>query len=250
MLSRAVTIPGLLFVLVAAGAAQSPQFEVASVKPVDVSKLGNAIQMNIGTVRREQVTFGNATLTDCIRFAYDMASDVQISGPDWIKSMQFLYDVVAKGQPGSSREQLQAMMRTLLAERFKLVTHREQKQMSYFALVSAKGGAKIQQAREVPDGSRGITRGGSIHSILTMPGLAYLLSRFERERPILDDTGLRGMYEVKLEWTLEQPQKADAAPGPSLFTALPEQLGLRLEGRKGPVMVLIVDSAEKVPAEN
>ena len=76
----------MLCVLAIIGAGQTPQFEVASVKPVDVSKLGNAIQMNIGTVRHEQVTFGNATLNDCIRFAYGMGSDAQIVGSDWIRS--------------------------------------------------------------------------------------------------------------------------------------------------------------------
>src|SRR5580700_5078181 len=75
----------------------SPEFEVASVKAVDISTLGATISMNIGTVRREEVTFGNATLNDCIRFAYDMASDAQIAGPDWIKSKLFLYDIVARG---------------------------------------------------------------------------------------------------------------------------------------------------------
>jgi uncharacterized protein (TIGR03435 family) len=227
-----------------------PQFEVASVKPVDLSTLGDAISMNIGTVRREEVTFGNATLNDCIRFAYGMASDAQVAGPDWIKSKQFLYDIVAKGGPGASREQLQEMMQGLLAERFKLVTHREQKEMSYYALVVAKNGPKIQRVRDVPDGFRGITYGGRINSIQQMPGLAYLLSRFETERPIIDETGLRGMYEIKLEWTIRQLQNPDAAPGPSLFTALSEQLGLRLEARKGPVGILVVDRAEKVPAEN
>ncbi|MBZ5673482.1 MAG: TIGR03435 family protein [Acidobacteriia bacterium] len=250
MLSRAVAIPGLLFVLAVIGAGQSPQFEVASVKPVDVSKLGDAIQMNLGTVRREEVTFGNATLKDCIRFAYGMDSDAQIVGPDWIRSLEFLYDVVAKGAPGASREQLQSMMQTLLVERFKLVTHREQKEMSYYALVPAKGGPKIQPVQEVPDGFRGINYGGRINNILRMQGLAYLLSRFETDRPIIDQTGLRGLYEVKLEWALRQLRNADAAPGPSLFTALGEQLGLKLEARKGLVEILVVDSAEKVPAEN
>src|SRR5579872_5117464 len=250
MISRTVAIPAFFYALAAIGAGQSPQFEVASVKPVDSSKLGNAIQMNIGTVRHEEVTFGNATLNDCIRFAYAMASDAQIAGPDWITSMQFLYDVVAKGKPDTSREQLQAMMQTLLAERFKLVTHRAQKEMSYFALVPTKNGPKIQPVKDAPDGFRGITRGGNINSILRMPGLAYLFSRFERERPIIDETGLRGMYEVKLEWTLQQSQNSDAPPGPSLFTALPEQLGLRLEARKGLVDILVVDSAEKIPTEN
>jgi uncharacterized protein (TIGR03435 family) len=236
------------------GAAQNqtrPEFEVDSVKPVDLSKLGDAISMNIGTVRREEVTFGNATLNDCIRFAYNMGSDAQIAGPNWIKSKQFLYDVVAKATSGASREQLQAMMQTLLAERFKLVTHRDQKEMSYYALVPAKNGPKIQSVKDVPDGFRGTTFGGRINSILQMPGLAYLLSRFETERPIIDRTGLSGLYEVKLEWTpARQAQNANTAPGPSLFTAVTEQLGLKLEARKGPVEILIVDRAEKVPTEN
>ncbi|MBZ5634780.1 MAG: TIGR03435 family protein [Acidobacteriia bacterium] len=227
-----------------------PAFEVASVKPVDLAKLGDAISMNIGTVRHEEVTFGNATLNDCVRFAYGMGSDAQIAGPDWIRSKEVLYDVVAKGMPGAPREQLQAMMQTLLAERFKLVTHREQKEMSYFALLPAKNGPKIQPVKDVPDGFRGTTYGGRINAILPMPMLAYLLSRFETERPIIDETGLRGMYEVKLQWTLQQLQNPDSAPGPSLFTALSEQLGLRLEARKGPVEILVVDSAEKVPVEN
>jgi uncharacterized protein (TIGR03435 family) len=227
-----------------------PEFEVASVKPVDLSKLGDAISMNLGTVRREEVTFGNATLNDCIRFAYNIASDAQIAGPGWIKSKQFLYDIVAKSTPGVSRGQLQAMMQTLLMERFKLETHREQKEMSYFALVPAKNGPKLQPMSAVPDGFRGTNYGGRINNILQMPALAYLLSRFETERPIIDETGLHGLYEVKLEWTLRQVQNADAAPGPSLFTAVTEQLGLRLEARKGPVEMLVVDGAEKVPAEN
>jgi uncharacterized protein (TIGR03435 family) len=228
-----------------------PEFEVASVKVVDLSKLGDAISMNLGTVRREEVTFGNATLNDCIRFAYNMASDAQIAGPDWIKSKQVLYDIVAKGTPGASREQLQAMMQTLLAERFKLATHREQKEMSYLALVPAKNGPKIRSVKDVPDGFRGTNYGGRINNILQMPGLAYLLSRFETERPIIDRTGLTGMYEVKLEWTASrQAQNADTAPGPSLFTAVTEQLGLKLEARKGLVEILVVDRVEKLPTEN
>lgn len=240
-----------LAIATAFGQPQRPQFEVASVKPVDTSKLSNAIAMNIGTVRREEVTFGNATLNDCIRFAYRMASDAQIEGPDWIKSKRFLYDIVARGVPGSSRPELQAMMQTLLAERFKLVTHREQKEMSYYALVVSRSGPKMQPAKEIPDGFQGTTYGGNIASILPMKTLAYLLSRFETERPIIDQTGLNGMYDVKLQWALRQLQNAEPdASGPSLYTALEEQLGLKLEARKGPVEILVVESAEKVPAAN
>ena len=228
------------------------EFDVAVIKLVDLSKLGDAISINIGSVRREEVTFGNATLNDCIRFAYRIGSDAQIAGPDWIKSgqSQFRYDIVAKGAPGASREQLQEMTQTLLAERFMLKVHRAQKEMSYYALVPDKNGPKVKLVTDVPEGFRGTTYGGRINSILQMPMLAYLLSRFETGRPIIDETGLRGMYEVKLEWAQSQLQNADAASAPSLFTAVSEQLGLKLDARKGPVEILIVDSAEKVPAEN
>jgi uncharacterized protein (TIGR03435 family) len=251
-MSRCVFAVSALMIATGLGQGQArPEFEVASVKPLDVSKLDSAISMNIGTVRREEVTFGNATLNDCIRFAYDMASDAQIAEPDWIKSKLFLYDIVARGAPGASREQLQAMMQMLLVERFKLATHREQKEMSYYALVPSKNGPKMRPVNEVPDDFRGTTYGGRIDSILPMPGLAYLLSRFETERPFIDQTGLSGMYGIKLQWALRQLQNAEPdAPGPSLFTALDLQLGLRLEARKGPVEILVAETAEKVPTEN
>src|SRR6185312_2190814 len=188
---------------------------------------------------------------DCIRFAYGIASDAQISGPEWIKSKRYLYNIDAKGAPGASPAQLQAMMQTLLAERFKVVTHREQKEMSYYALGPAKGGVKMRPVKEVPDGFRGTNFGRRIENIIPMPKLAYLLSRFETERPIIDRTGLDGMYEVKLSWTLRQIQNTNPdATGISLFAALEEQLGLKLEARKGLVDVLVVDGAEEIPTEN
>ncbi|HVW08992.1 MAG TPA: TIGR03435 family protein [Bryobacteraceae bacterium] len=226
-------------------------FDAASVKAVDISRLDDSISMNIGTVRNGEVTFGNATLNDCIRFAYGMASDAQISGPEWIRSKRYLYDIDAKTAPGATSSQLQAMVRTLLPDRFKIVTHREQKEMAYYALEPAKGGVKMASVKEVPDGFHGINLGGRIDNIMPMPKLAYLLSRFETERPIIDKTGLDGMYAVKLSWTLRQLENANPDDtGTSLFTALEEQLGLKLEARKGPVDVLVVDTAEKVPTAN
>jgi uncharacterized protein (TIGR03435 family) len=229
----------------------NPTFDAASVKPVDVSTLGDSISMNIGTVRNGEVTFGNATLNDCIRFAYGVASDAQISGPEWIRAKRYLYNIDAKAAPGTSSAQLQAMMQTLLAERFRIVTHREQKEMSYYALEPAKGGVKMPSVKEVPDGFHGTNFGGRIDNIMPMQKLAYLLSRFETERPIIDRTGLDGTYQVKLSWTLRQTENANPdATETSLFTALEEQLGLKLEARKGPVDVLVVDSAEKIPTAN
>ncbi|HVV46088.1 MAG TPA: TIGR03435 family protein [Bryobacteraceae bacterium] len=227
-------------------------FDVASVKAVDLSTLGDSISMNLGTVRNGEITFGNATLSDCVRFAYGIASDAQISGLAWIKSKRYLYNVDAKAAPGAASAQLQAMMQTLLAERFKVVAHREQREMPYYAVGAAKGGVRMQAVKEVPDGFRGTNFGGRINNIMPMPKLAYLLSRFETERPIIDETGLDGMYEVKLTWTLRPLQNAnpDDATEISLFTALEQQLGLRLEARKGAVDVLVVDGAEMIPSGN
>ena len=240
-----------LILLAGSGLAQPPvEFEVASVKMVDNSTLGDSINMNIGTVRGERVTFDNATLKDVIRWAYDMPSDVQITGPDWIGSKQFLYVIDARSVPGATREQQQVMLQSLLAERFKLVTHHEQRVMSHFAMIAAKNGPKLKSVAEKPPEYKGITWGGRIESILTMPSLAYLLSRFETERPIIDETGLKGLYEIKLNWVTQQMQNVGNSAGPSLFTALDEQLGLKLESRKGPVEVLVVESVEKVPTEN
>ena len=250
-MTRCSVVIAALAILAGTGQGQPtrPEFEVASVRPVDISKLGDSISINIGTIRGEEITFGNATLNDCIRFAYAIPSDAQIVGPEWIRSKQFLYDIDAKGAPGT-REQFQAMLQTLLAERFRLVTHREQKAMSYYALVPATKGPKMHLVPNVPSAFQGITNGGRIDSILAMPMLAYLLSRFETERPIVDRTGLGGLYGVKLEWALQQVHETTDAPGPSLSTALEEQLGLKLEARKGPVDILVVDSAEKVPTAN
>jgi uncharacterized protein (TIGR03435 family) len=245
------TAAAALAFITAIGLGQSPQeFDVATVKPVDIAKLGDSISMNIGTVRHEEVTFDNATLNDCIRFAYGIASDAQIGGPDWIRSKQVLFNIDAKAAPGASREQLQAMTRTLLAERFKLVIGHQRKTMSYYALVSAQNGPKLKPVTQLPDDYQGTTHGGHIDSILTMPMLAYLLSRFETERPILDETELNGMYSVKLDWALKPIENGADASGPSLFTALREQLGLKLEARKGPVDTLVIESAQKIPTGN
>jgi uncharacterized protein (TIGR03435 family) len=251
-MTQRLLIFAILTILTLPGKAQSqPEFDVASVKRVDISKLGDLISMNIGTVRGNELTFNNATLNDCIRFAYGVASNSQIDGPDWIRSKQVLYDIDAKSPSNTTREQLQTMMQGLLADRFKLVIHREHKVLSHYALVAAKGGLKMRPIKDVPLDYQGITNGGHIDSILPMPMLANLLSRFETELPIIDQTGLIGMFPIKLEWSSKQVgMGAEAGLGPSLFTALQEQLGLKLEHQKGPIDVLMVESAEKVPRQN
>ena len=196
----------------------------------------------------EQITFENATLNDCIRFAYGVTSDAQIEAPDWVKSKGFLYNITGKAPSAVGHDQFAAMMKDLLAERFKLVIHREPREMSYFALALAKRGSQMPVVRSVPDGFQGRTWGGDINTITTMPMLAYLLSRFDTERPTIDETCLRGLYEVRLKWS--PSNMAEGGEGTPLSTALQEQLGLRLERRKGPVDVWVIDAAQQIPLDN
>lgn len=231
-------------------AQQRPQFEVASVKPGAPIPFGENININLGTIRNGTLTLTNATLNDCLRFAYEITSDNQIAGADWMREKSQRYDVIAKTAPDTPREEMLRMLQTLLTERFQIQMHREPRELNYYAFVPARKGVKIEPSKPGSPGENDRNGGGHIvRREISMTMLATLLARFELHGIVLDQTGLKGTYKIDLEWT---PANAppDAPPGPSLFTAVQEQLGLKLEARKGPVEVLVIDSALKVPVEN
>lgn len=243
-----------LLLLTAAASAQS-KFEVATVK-LSQPPPGDLININLGNILNGRLTLTNATLADCVKFAYGLAADAQLAGPDWIFTGAVRLDVVAQASADTPHEQMLAMLQELLAERMKLVTHREPRQMSYLALVTAKDGPKIQPADPAAGAATAPSGAGRIDSPrMPIATLARLLSRFERQT-VIDMTGLPGFHRLKLEWTVErnrpqaEPGAADPPQGPSLYAAIQQQLGLRLEARKGPVDVLVVDSASRLPAEN
>ena len=244
-----------------AQSASPPQFEVVSLKSSAPTAPGEPININLGTYRNGRMTLGNATLGDCIKYAYGIISDDQIDGPDWTKGGAVRFDIIAQTLPDTSLEQAQQMLQALLAERLKLAVHTEQRPLSFVALTVGRNAVKFGPAK--PDGPVALRNGQIIHSHISMRVLATLLSRFERQN-VLDMTGLSGTYEVKLNWTPDLfkgrnpaaggPIMLNGEPvdpdGPSLPTAISEQLGLRLESRKGPVDVLVIDHAEKVPVAN
>src|SRR5262249_34492333 len=206
----------------------------------------------------------NVTLSECLQFAYGLVSEAQVAGPDWIKSRDVRFDIVAKTGPNVSRDDAKLMMQNLLTERLKLSLHHEPREMPFLTLVVAKSGQKMVPAKSDTPPAQILPQlpGRLLHPQMPMTILASLLSRFERQL-VMDMTGLNGPFSVDLQWTPDalrnrispdgaalvngQPVSVD---GPSLPTALQEQLGLRLESRKGPVDVLVVDHAEKVPADN
>jgi uncharacterized protein (TIGR03435 family) len=236
--------------VVTAFAACAQSFEVASVKVAPVLS-GDLYNINLGTVKNDTVTFNNASLADCIRFAYGLTSDAQLSGPDWTTSKQVRFDIIAKTPPHTSQEQLRKMMQALLAERFALVMHPVKKELAYYALIVAKGGSKMHAATDgpatPPTGVQGQLR--IVSNSIPMWRVATLLSRYMRAF-VVDQTGLDGPFEVKLVWTPDDRPVPDDERGPSVFTAVTEQLGLKLESRKGPMEVLFIDHAEQTPTGN
>jgi len=143
------------------------------------------------------------------------------------------------------------MIQSLLADRFQLKLQRESRELPVYWLVVGKNGAKIQRSADESRSYRASR--GLLNTRTTMPALANVFSNW-RERVVLDRTGLQGTFDLKLEWVPDEnvrPEEPEIAsrPGASLFTAVQEQLGLRLEPRKGPVEILVIEGAER-PSEN
>jgi uncharacterized protein (TIGR03435 family) len=190
-----------------------------------------------------------------IAFGYNIRGNRVLGGPNWLRTEK--YDVIAKseGEGSPSTDQFRFMLQRLLADRFKLAVHRETREASAYALVVGKSGPKL---REVNDSSpiRFRGSGGSlIAQKLSMARLAENLTTELRNFAVVvvDETGLTGDYAFSLEWDQYElqdgnPANRPASTKPSLFTAVQEQLGLKLESVKRPVEYLIIDYAEKPSA--
>jgi bla regulator protein blaR1 len=282
---RAVSVGTALWaslVCVFAQSAGAPlTFEVASIKPS--SQNCGAGSPCPAMLRREPgggLRVAGMTLKFLIGFAYDVR-DFQITGgPTWINTDRF--DINAKAeshdeadsvpadpskltdeQLKTGTERTRERLRNLLADRFQLVVRRETKEQQVYALVVVKGGPKLQESKEgkrFMRMGRGMLSGDGVDPAFFATALSQQLGR-----PVLDKTGLTGKYDFELKWTPD-PGQGPAGPfgppppggqlppppdpnGPSIFTALTEQLGLRLESEKAPAEVLVIDRVEK-PSEN
>ncbi len=228
-----------------------PKFEAATLKQAP-PPTGDSYPITLGVINGTRLKLNNVTLSDCLKFAYGLVSDDQLTGPDWLWSKSFLYDIVAVVPPNAPREKILLMTQSLLAERLKVVVHHEQKEMKYLALVAAKGGAKMPPADTNTERNNSAGKGRLTGNRASMALVASLLSRLEQQI-VVDRTDLTGEFEVNLRWNPGSGgtgAASDESTAPSLFTAVQEQLGLRLEPRKGPLDIIVVDSAQRIPAEN
>lgn len=234
-----------LFLTGAISWGQAPAFEVASVRPVPPPTDGH-ISTRMST-DNGMLNYSNVTLKDVIGQAYSVAR-YQIAGPAWLDDERYV--IAAKIPAGAPRDQVPAMLQALLKDRFGMDFHRESKDLAVLALVDAKGGSKLKAA----DSATGChvesnLRRNSLACHLSIPQFAEQLSKYT-DRPVVDKTLLTGVFEINLEWVSDAAAISDAAAGSTLLEALPEQLGLKLEARKAPVEILVIDSVNRIPTEN
>jgi uncharacterized protein (TIGR03435 family) len=227
-----------------------PAFEVASVK---VNTSGERAS---GDTKGDKLTLYNMPMKVIIAMAYQVPND-RVVGPAWLDTDGF--DIVAKVPPDSTAATLWPMLQSLLAERFKLAAHHEQTPVPVYALVVGKKGPTLHEASADSQVKSTCSREGTQltcqNQKLTMADLAQNLPRWVSRDwfglPIVDQAGLHGVYDFSLTWTLTN--KADESldpPAISLFDALQDQLGLKLEQRKVSVDRIVVDHAERVPIGN
>jgi bla regulator protein blaR1 len=248
--------------------APMPEFEVASVRPSnpDQSYINSATpSLRVGG--DQYLRFVQVTLRDLIMLAYGIGSG-QVQGPSFLRGSPEnpadRFDIAAKVPEGATPEQVPLMLRALLADRFHLSFHRENKTMDVYALEVAKAGPKM---KESPEGAAGTARCertiadpkqvqltlAASCSHMTAADIAQQLQAlapgYFRAGPVVDLTGLQGTYDFTLEW-ITAGQANQGAPGPSMFEAVQQQLGLKLERRKQAVQIMVIDKLDRTPTEN
>jgi uncharacterized protein (TIGR03435 family) len=244
----AVVIAGM-----AAGqSAPAPAFEVASIKPHEfggASGSGGRLGISISGSR---VTGSIMTLNRLIAEAYSVKSYQISGGPAWGSDSSTVFDIEARAESAPTMDQVHAMLQTLLADRFHVKLHRETKDLPVYDLVVGKSGPKLKESAADATSmlSRQRTQTGSQKLTFGKATIATLANGLTTDagRPVIDKTGLTGSYSFSLEWTVDGTP-ADVATGPSIFTAVEEQLGLKLESSKAPTEILVIDHAEK-PTQN
>jgi uncharacterized protein (TIGR03435 family) len=245
-----MTLAKLLFLFLTTqlAYAQSPRpvFEVATVKLAAPNTDGHT---HINYPKNDNFSATNITLLALMEWAYAMPERQILDGPPWIAATRF--DIQAKSEIGDtlkglpsdqSNELKRQMVRNLLADRFQLKVHEEKRTMPAYDLILAKGGFKLE-----PSQSNGKSIGTGRNHFngqgLTMTLIAEELSKIAG-RVVVDKTGLTDRYDLALRWTSDDAVASETDP-PTLFTAIQEQLGLKLEAAKEPVSVIVIDHVEQ-----
>jgi len=211
----------------------APEFEAASIKLNTSGSGAGSIDSSPG-----RLTVQNLPLNRCIQIAFDVYEDALFSGPGWLNSERF--DIEAKASGPATRQELMRMFQALLVKRFHMTFHTETREMAVFALVPAKGGLKLQRP-DPNDASSGQTMAHFAAQLSNMRDLNL-------GRPVIDMTGFEGEFKRNFPFRSDTTDSLELQA--RLTSVLAEQLGLKLESRKGNVGVMVVDHLEKLPTAN
>jgi uncharacterized protein (TIGR03435 family) len=223
-----------------------PDWEVATVKPSDPNDTaGQHIRMP-----GRHVMLLDTTVEQFLLLGYGVQKSQLAGEPEWVKTERWDVDGVPDIEGGLSWRQLQGMMQKVLAERFGLESHHERREMPVYALTVAKGGPKMIANTSDPNGWMNQQNGGingrhfETLKNASMADLALIL-QFHVDRPVVDQTGLKGRFDFKLQWTVDDAQATAPDAPPGLFTAIQDQIGLKLDRVKAPAEVLVIDKVER-----
>jgi uncharacterized protein (TIGR03435 family) len=223
-----------------------PDWEVVTVKPSDPNAKSDHLDAS-----GRHVVFENEPVENLLWFGYHVQKNQIANAPEWVKTERWDVDGLADVDGEPNVAQLQALARKVLAERFGLKLHREQREMPVFALRAAKGGPKLMVNTSDPNGQPNEHRkaagaGWHMYAFTNTSMPVFVLDILGSvDRPILDQTGLKGRYDFQLKWLTDESHSMDPDAPPGLFTAIQEQLGLKLEAVKAPVDVMVIDKVER-----
>lgn len=219
-------------------------FDVVSLRPNTIGAGRSIERTNPGHVMGENITAGSM-----IRHAFGVRASQVEGAPGWIDTERYDLQATTGTTKDLSDIELRPYWESMLASRFQMRYHRETKEMQIYYLTVAKGGPKLTENTAGGDTNTHVTNGAQHASVtsthIALPDFAAFLGG-RLDRTVIDKTGLTGNYDVKLEWSPDLSTDTNSA---SIFTALQDQLGLRLESGKGPVEIIVIDTIEK-PTEN
>lgn len=229
-----------------------PRFQVATIKP------SGSDESRTMQIRGNRFVTTSTSVVDLLKYADGLHEQEITGGPKWLKAQNF--DIVGdpETQTRPSSDDFKKMVRNLLADRFHLTAHYETKDLSVFVIIPAKNGPKLNKSTRPPDGipSVGYSPGRLAVANATLADLATFLQRFVTDRPVIDQTGITGKFDLTLRWTPDELQTDGIRQGDDknnslsdFFTVIQEQLGLKLQEEKRPAQVFVVDHVD-MPSEN
>ncbi|HXE07776.1 MAG TPA: TIGR03435 family protein [Acidobacteriaceae bacterium] len=227
-----------------------PSFEVAVIKPSDPNDKNQAFGLEGHRIHIE-----NNSMIGILCFAYSIQKSQIVNAPEWFTEQRWDIDGVPDVEGTPSWDQYRGMLQKLLATRFGLKMHHDKRELSVYTLTVTKGGAKLEKSKSAPDAlsdASGHGMGSGQYMKFTnetMPGFAHVVQMMGLDRPVIDQTNLAGRYDFSLTWTPDAIRAAEPNAPPALFTAVQEQLGLKLEATRAPADVFVIDAATK-PTQN